>query len=183
MPGLETIVGAVKMFNNLAVKPLLALAVATGIVLFSPALLVSKLGMTTLVADYRPLFGLAFLVSCTYLLAHALVSLVQYIRDGLEARATRKARMALLQDLTPDEKSRLVPYIHDKRASVVYQITDGVVQGMVAKGILFRSTNLGHGTGFSFNIQPWVRQEIEKNVAFLDGTAQITRSTHDWMGN
>lgn len=172
MPGLETIVGAVKMFNNLAVKPLLALAVATGILLFFPAALVSRLGMTTLVTGYRSLIGLAFLVSCTYLLAHAIVSLVQYIRDGLEAKATRKARMALLQDLTPDEKIRLIPYIHQKRASVDYQITDGVVLGLVAKGILFRATNLGYGTRFSFNIQPWARQEIEKNVAFFEGAAQ-----------
>ena len=157
---MESIGEATKTFNNLAVKPLLAVALASGFLLFSSAPLVAKPGMTTLIADYRSWLGLALGISCAYLLAHALVFLAQYGRATLEARAARKARVAFLKGLTPDEKSRLVPYIHDPWASVVYQITDGVVQGLVAKGILFRAANVGHGTGFSFNIQPWVRQEI-----------------------
>ena len=169
MPSLETIVGLVKMFNNLAVRPLLAVAVASGLLLFSPAVLVARLGMITLVTDYRSWIGLALVISWAYLFAHASVFLVQLGREGLEARATRKARLTCLQDLTPDEKRRLMPYIHYKKASVVYSIADGVVQGLVAKGVLFRSTSIGQGGGFSYNIQPWARQEIERNTALLDG--------------
>lgn len=180
---IESIGEAAKTFNNLAVKPLLAVAVASGFLLFSSAPFVAKLGMTKLIADYRSWLGLALVISCAYLLAHALVFLAQHGRDTFEARATRKARMAFLKGLTPDEKGRLVPYIHDQRASVVYQITDGVVQGLVAKGILFRSANVGYGTAFSFNIQPWVRQEIEKNGALLDGATPMTTSSQRWMAN
>ncbi len=165
---IESIGNALNTLNNLAVKPLLAVAVASALLIFSPAPLAANLGITKLVAGYRSWLGLALVVSCAYLLAHALVFFARKSRDIFDARANRKTRMTYLKDLTPDEKDRLVPYIHGQKSSVVYQITDGVVQGLVAKGILFRSANVGYGTSFSFNIQPWARQEIEKNYALLD---------------
>lgn len=180
---IDSIAGVAKAFNDLAVKPLLAVAAASGFLLFSSTSLVAKMGMAKLIADYRSWLGLALVVSCAYLLAHALVFLAQHGYKTFEARAKQRARMAFLKGLTPDEKSRLVPYIIDQKASVVYQITDGVVQGLVAKGILFRSANVGYGTGFSFNIQPWARQEIEKNDALLDGATPVASSPHGWMAN
>lgn len=167
--GMDSITEAVKTFNDLAVKPLLAVAVASGTLVFAPAPMVAKLGMDKFVADYRSWLGLALVVSCAYLFAHAVVFLARDVRDKFETRAIRKAQIEYLKGLAPDEKSRLAPYIEDQRSSVVYQITDGVVRELVAKGILFRSSNVGRGTGFSFNIQPWARIEIEKNPSLLDG--------------
>ncbi len=183
MTGMEGITEAVKTFNDLAVKPLLAVVVASGALVFAPEAVITKLGMAHFVADYRSWLGLALVVSCAYLLAHALVFVAKQLRGRYEGRAIRRAQLDYLKTLAPDEKARLVPYINEQRSSVVYQITDGVVRGLVAKGILFQSSNVGHGTGFSFNIQPWVRTEIEKDPSLLDGAASGARHPQSWMTN
>lgn len=178
---MDSITEAVKTFNDLAVKPLLAVAVASGALVFAPATIVAKLGMDKFVAEHRSWLGLALLVSCAYLFAHAVVFLAREVRDKFETRAVRKAQIEYLKGLAPDEKSRLAPYIQDQKSSVVYQITDGVVHGLVAKGILFRSSDVGFGTGFSFNIQPWARIEIEKNPSLLDGATPRASRPQSWM--
>lgn len=180
---LDSINGAVKTFSELAVKPLIAIAVASGFLLFIPASVVAQLGMSKFVMDYRSWLGLAFVVSCAYLLAHAVVDLVKRVHDHFEVRAIWKAQSQYLRSLTPDERARLRPYIGEQRSSVVYQITDGVVGGLVGKGILFRSSNIGHGTGFAFNIQPWARSELEKNPSLLEGASPTQNHPQSWMGN
>jgi Super-infection exclusion protein B len=180
---LDSINGAVKTFSELAVKPLIAIAVASGFLLFIPASVVAQLGMSKFVMDYRSWLGLAFVVSCAYLLAYAVVDLVKRVHDHFEVRAIRKAQSQYLRSLTPDERARLRPYIGEQRSSVVYQITDGVVGGLVGKGILFRSSNIGHGTGFAFNIQPWARSELEKNPSLLEGASPTQNHPQSWMGN
>jgi hypothetical protein len=183
MASIGSISEAVKTFNELAVKPLLAVAVASGLLVFAPASAITKLGMDKFVTDYRSWLGFALVVSCAYLFAHAIVFIAKLVHERFEVRAIRKAQSEYLKNLTSDEKARLAPYIGGQRSSVVYQITDGVVDGLVAKGILFRSSNIGHGTGFSFNIQPWARSEIEENPALLDGAASSSNHAHGWMGN
>jgi hypothetical protein len=169
MKGTEAIAEAVKIFTDLAVKPLLAVALASGAVVFAPEPWITKLGMASFVADYRSWLGLAFVVSCAYLLAHAAVFVAITLRGRYEDWATRRAQLNCLKTLAPDEKARLVPYIRNQRSSVDYPITDGVVRGLVAKGILFRSSEVGYPNRFAFNIQPWVRTEIEKDPSLLDG--------------
>ena len=180
---MNSISEALKILNDIAVKPLLAVVMASGLLILAPTSIVAKLGMGQFVTGYRPWLGLALVVSCAYLLAHAFYFLARQSYALFESRMIQKARVEYLQRLTPDEKGRLAPYIKDQRASVVYQITDGVVQGLVAKGILFRSSNIGHGSGISFNIQPWARIEIEKNSALLDGAALRANHPQNWMKN
>lgn len=156
---------------------------ASGALVLAPPTMIAKLGMTNFVSDYRSWLGLALVVSCAYLLAHAIVFLAKQVHRRYEDKAILRIQVGYLKTLVPDEKARLLPYIHDQRSSVVYQITDGVVRGLVAKGILFRSSNVGRGTAFSFNIQPWARMEIERDPALLDGASNVSTHPQSWMGN
>lgn len=165
---IDSITDAVKAFSDIAVKPLLAVAVASGALIFAPPSLITKLSMDRLVADYRSWLGLAFVLSCAYLFSHAVVFVAKQVHDRFETNAIRKAQIGHLKDLAPDEKTRLAPYIKRQMSSVTYELTDGVVRGLVAKGILYRSSNVGRGTAFPFNIQPWARQEIERNPHLLE---------------
>ncbi|EGO95204.1 hypothetical protein APM_1967 [Acidiphilium sp. PM] len=61
--------------------------------------------------------------------------------------------------LTEDEKLFLRPYIIDGANTRMANITNGVAGGLVAKGIIFRSSNVGTVfSGFSYNLQPISRK-------------------------
>ncbi|TAM51219.1 MAG: hypothetical protein EPN57_18370 [Paraburkholderia sp.] len=172
----------IKAFGEIAVKPLLAIALGSGSLLFARPSLLDAAGMTNIVGKYRPWLGGAFTLACAYLLAHV----VKFVDDGINAwllsRNLDKRRVKWLASLAPDERGRLIPYIRDQRASVKYPIEDGVVGELVGKGILFRSSNVGHAiSGFAFNLQPWAREELEKRPELLEGAEEIQRDPLDWM--
>ena len=115
--GMNSITEAVKTFNDLAVKPLLAVAVASGLLVFAPAPIVAKLGMDKFVTDYRSWLGLALVISCAYLFAHAVDFLAKHVRNKFRSSAIRKTQIEYLKGLAPDEKSRIAPYIADQKSS------------------------------------------------------------------
>jgi hypothetical protein len=171
-----------KAFGEIAVKPLLAIALCSGFMLFASDSVLKLLSMTSLVGQYRAWLGGAFTLSCAYLLAHGLNSCAVIFIEVLNTRTLTKRRMRWLATLTPDEKNRLVPYIDSDRASVTYPVNDGVVGGLVGKGVLFRSSNVGHAiNGFPYNLQPWARDAFLKHPEYLDGAEEVIRSPHDWM--
>lgn len=173
----------VKAFGEIAVKPLLAVAFGSGFLIFGPPSIITASGMTKLVADYRPWIGGAFTLSCAYLLAHAGKYVADEVKTWRTARRQEKQRAKWLETLTPDEKARLLPYIRDKRASMTHPIGDGVVGGLQGKGIIYRSSSIGHAiSGFPYNLQPWAREALEKNPELLDGAEEIHRDPNDWMG-
>lgn len=183
MSVIKEIQDGLKAFGELAVKPLLAVALSSGFFLFSPSSLLDSAGMTDLVRDYRSWLGMAFVLSCAYLVAHA----VKYFADGLKswnkARLLNKQRLKWLRSLTPDEKARLIPYIRDERASVTYPVEDGVIGSLQRKGILSRATSIGHATrGFPYNLQSWAREVLTESPEYLDGAEEIQRTPQDWMG-
>lgn len=165
-----------KIFNNIAVKPLLAIAMASASLIFSPSSVVADLGIGWFVNHYRSWLGFALVVSFTYLCAHAIIFLAHKLRDIFISRMLRKGRIKSLKRLTPEEKLRLLPYIIDQKASTYHSINDGVINGLIAKNILFRSSNIGTMHSFPFNIQPWAREELEKNPSLL--TEERTGPNH-----
>jgi hypothetical protein len=159
----------IKAFGEIAVKPLLAIALSSGFMLFVPASVLDSLAMTKLVNEYR-----AWL--------HGIKSASDIFFQLRETRILTNQRRKWLASLTPDEKNRLLPYIEDERASVTYPIGDGVVGGLVGKGILFRSSNIGHAiSGFPYNLQPWAREVLLRHPEYLDGAEVVVRGPNDWM--
>lgn len=172
----------IKAFGEIAVKPLLAVALGSGFLLFGPSSMLGSAGMVKLVSEYRPWLGGAFVLSCAYLLAHAVKYFADVIKAWQGARSLDKQRAKWLKSLTPDEKGRLIPYIRDERASVTYPVGDGVVGGLQGKGILYRASNIGHAiSGFPYNLQPWAREILTEHPEYLDGAEEVKRAHHDWM--
>lgn len=173
---------AVKAFGEIAVKPLLAVAVGAGFLIFVPTSVLDVLGVVKLVKEFRPWLGIAFTLSCAYLLAHGVIYVWNAFKQWHATRRTQKRRERALLRLTPDEKARLAPYILGRKASVTYAIGDGVVGGLEAKRILYRSSAIGHAiSGFPYNLEQWARESLEKNPSLLDGALQQATEPHAWM--
>ncbi|MBN9094634.1 superinfection exclusion B family protein [Pandoraea sp. XJJ-1] len=148
----------IKAVGQIAVKPLLAIAFASGALLYAPAHLVDAAGLVDFLTKYRMWVGVALLASCAYLLAHGLTWIFNVLGSWLGDARMRKVRRKWLTTLTPDEKAVLVPYIRNQAASIDYSLNDGAVRGLEGKGVLYRASSVSYGLNFPFNMQPWARE-------------------------
>jgi hypothetical protein len=70
--------------------------------------------------------------------------------------------------LTPDEQLVLAPYIFGRETTQNFHLENGVVGGLVAKGILYHASRMGHlRTGFAFNLHDWARDYLTANQHLL----------------
>jgi len=161
------IADGIKAVGQIAVKPLLAIALCSGALLYAPAHLVVAAGLTDFVTKYRMWIGLSLVASCAYLVAHGLSWFFNVIGSMLDDARMRKARRKWLTTLTPDEKAVLIPYIRDQAASVTYSLNDGAVRGLEGKGVLYRASSVSYGLGFPFNMQPWAREILSAEPELL----------------
>jgi hypothetical protein len=157
-------------FASLAPRPLIAVGVATGIILLVPDGIAQKLGVDTFRAMYRGYLGAAFILSWSYLVAH----LVWWFRGRVAAwhlsRRKRLIRERWLHELTPAEKSYLAPYILQDVTTRQFQIEDGVANGLAAKEILARASQVGSMVdGFAYAIQPWAKRYLKGHPDLLAG--------------
>lgn len=77
---------------------------------------------------------------------------------------------ASLNILTPEEKGYLIPFMLDGKNTIYIGIQDGIIASLCAKGITYRASSVGDQlNGFAFNLHPWARQHLTKNLHLLDG--------------
>ena len=147
--------------------PLFAIVLATTLFLFLPGQIAETLGITELRTEYRLWLGLAWLGSLSILSAQGLSAAVQTTRKRLEWRRNLKRLEQSLHNLAPPEKTFLRGYIDNDTRTQKADIMDGVVNGLVAGKVVFRSASVGYGTRFSFNIQPWAWDYLKAHPELL----------------
>jgi hypothetical protein len=152
MDWLSQAIGAIA---KLAPAPLLAVAIATAIVLFVPDSLAVILGIDAFRSANRGFIGGAFIFSWSYLAVHFLWWLRKLIVDAWSRRKDRLTREKQLDSLTPEEQGYLAPYVNDSVNTQNFPVEDGVVGGLLAKGVVYRSSNVFDMLeGVPYNIQP-----------------------------
>ena len=166
-----------KLLDALKLSPriLLGVAIATGVALFAPIAFLKQLGLENLVASGRGWIGAAFLISAALFLAYALTKPAEMIATQIgQWSALRKARKSLKQ-LSPQEKRVLKDYLDRKESIRTYQISDGVVQGLYRKQILYLPSSVSvHGQWFAYNIQTWAYEHLTKQPQLLEGLLRLT---------
>ena len=155
-----------KLISGLKLSPYIffGLAIATGIVLFSPAATVATLGVRPLVDGYRVWIGGVFILSASIFVSSVAAKLPKIIGQHFqEWWNLRKARQSLLE-LSDPERSLLAQYVRKNTTTLSFAISDGIVGGLVGKTMLYRASNVGHPGSYSFdyNVQPWVWREISR---------------------
>ena len=91
--------------------------------------------------------------------------------QGHKEKKGLKQCQEMLQQLTPEEKGYLVPFIFEQKNSVYVGMDDGVMAGLVAKGITYRASNMGSMLeGFAHNLQPWARSYLGQHAELLEGS-------------
>jgi hypothetical protein len=180
---------------KLAPKYFAPVGVVAGALLFVPTEFLHLLGVAQMAQDNRAVIGLTFLFCAAVLLVAALQWAVVPFKSAWRKRSAEKASATLKRNfervmrerlgrLTEDEKQILRFYVVRQTRTNYLRIDDGVVQGLAAAKIIFRSANMGDfHAGFAHNINEVAWQLLNEDQALLVGTTnlyRIDKSDTDW---
>ena len=148
---------------KLSPRHLLSLSLFAGYLVFAPQRWLATLGIVGLVSNYRPYFGVAFLLSTALLLSAAIAAVYDWVKRKRKEATFLRSRRERLHHLSEPEKDILRGYIEGQTRTQYHHMSDGIASGLVAEGILFRASNLSRFWDvFAYNIQPWAWEYLNK---------------------
>ncbi len=144
----------IQNFLSLNTRKALTLAIAAYLLVFLPARFLSVLGLVELRDQYRIWLGGVALTSTAWLVAAGVINVGESGRVRLKRWRRRGGIERALQQLTPVEQGYLEEYIDAQTTTRNFDFTDGVVVGLVRKGIIFspsRYSRMGPYTDFNID--------------------------------
>jgi hypothetical protein len=145
--------------------------IAASLLLFLPDPLISLVGLAEARSEHRTLAGATLLISASLLAADLLLLIGRAIRRRHRERLLDRNIRERLHELTFEEKQFLRPYIHEGVNSMYASYYDGLPNGLEAKSIIFRASNMstpGVSMNFPWNLQPIARRLLTQNPHLLD---------------
>jgi hypothetical protein len=171
-------------FLKLAPHYLTTVALISGALLFAPAPWLEHLGTTSLVTENRQWLGLAFITSTVLCLVAWTTSLWRWLRKSAARRSRHKHTLRRLHELTEDEKQILRYFLAKNTRANTLRLDDGVVQGLVRAGIIYRSAAIGNLLeGFAHNISDVAWDYLHEHPELLLGATNTYRNdelAYDW---
>lgn len=174
---LSEVIKSVLEFLKVAPRYFVAVAIITAFLLFAPVEWLERIGLSSFVSDNRKWLGLALLVSAVLWGVYAVSSAGKAVqRVARRSRLERKV-VSKLRSLTEDEKQILRYYLENNTRANTLRVDDGVVQGLVASRIIFRSASMGSVIeGFAHNISDLAWDYLHCYPEILDGTTNYCRT-------
>ena len=126
-----------------------------------------RLSLLHLVMQYRPWLAVIGLFAAAILSSELLTASGNAIYRRYRLWRGHHVSMDYLQ---PDRgrEGVLRDYVKNDTETRYFDIGDGVVSGLVMKGLLYQGGSVGHLiSGFPFNIQPWVRHHLLSHPQLL----------------
>ncbi|QDI05423.1 hypothetical protein E4A48_18645 [Xanthomonas cerealis pv. cerealis] len=164
-------------FLKLAPRYLIAVAIVSGALLFLPDTWLQRIGLDKFVTANRQWLGLTFLVSAVLWCVSAISTCWDWAAGQFFQRSVRKHIAQKLCSLTEDEKQILRYYFAKETRANMLKVDDGVVQGLVANRIIYRSASMGSLLeGFAHNITDAAWDYIHANPHILQGTTNTYRT-------
>ena len=153
-------------FRKIPPAFLLAIATILGLIRFLPEEMAKTLAVYEFRIKHSIWIGPTFWLAVVFLVVHLFIYLKQKYSQGQQLKNMQKQ----LHQLTPEEKGYLLPYIKEQRNTIYVGPEDGIMNGLVAKGIICRISDSGTLTeGFPFNLESWAREYLVINTNLLDG--------------
>jgi len=167
----EAILAQVSALRPVAWPAALVIGLATGVLIFAPESVLTKLGLGEFTGNPSPSVGLFFPLSVSVIGAELAVACVSWFRKWKKSSNYRKTVRHHLKLLSGDEKELMRQFIKGDLATINCPLSDGTANLLQSKGILTRSSNVGMaGTKdvFPFSIQPIARKHLLKKPQIID---------------
>ena len=152
---------------KLSPKYLIPIFLASGFLLFSPPQYSETLGLDKLIILYRSWIGLVFLLSSTLLFSHAISQIWSWVTKKYGAKKRLISLKKRLGNLTVEEKKILNAYISNQTRTQVLDLENGIVNGLIQEGIIYRVSPIVRVTLTACNIQPWAWDFLNENKHLL----------------
>lgn len=150
----------------------LAFGVATGLLLFAPPDLLRTTGLGEFVDRYRGALGGVFLLSIVGLIVSAMLHGAQAVTSWHKGRKQAAELHGRFKSLTPEERRLLARFFVNQSKTQVLAINNGVTQGLVHAGIIYRSANINRREylepSFAHNVQPWAWDYLQTRQHLLE---------------
>ncbi|HDZ48225.1 hypothetical protein LCGC14_0209820 [marine sediment metagenome] len=153
---------------KLSGKHALVLFLISSVLLFGSEELINTLGLLEAREAVKPWLGVVWLVSLSITAADSIYLVFKWVKKRIEWRVNLKRLQKGLHNLTPEEKAFLSGYITNNTRTQSAHYNDGMINGLVAATIIYRSSNLSqYHTTFPYNIQPWAWEYLQKHPEVL----------------
>lgn len=164
-------------FLKLAPRYLIALGVIAATLLFSEDEFLKFLGVFQFARDNRPILGLTLVVTISLFTVSVMADTIAAAKRKWRGRNFNRRVINRLNRLTEDEKQILRYYFAEQTRANSLRIDDGVVQELVAEGIIYRSASLGNMLeGFAHNISDIAWDYLHGHPHLLNGTTNTYRT-------
>lgn len=174
---LEELTKSALEFLKLAPRYLIAVALISGVLLFLSESWLERIGLDVFAKVNRQWLGLTFLISITLWGVAVISDCWGWFSNKLFQRKYEQHIIRKLHELTEDEKQILRYYVAKNTRANMLKVDDGVVQGLVADHIIYRSASMGNILeGFAHNITDFVWDYIHANLDVLQGTTNFYRT-------
>src|SRR6266567_5133442 len=134
-----------------------AVLIVCTLLLLLPSSVMQKMGLSEIRQYFLPWISLGAIFSAAVLA----VEFGAWLKIPLNSFQEQKNRKAVLLSLTPPEMQIIADYFRKETDTQYFSMEDGIVGGLVAKGLIYLSSNISTDfTTFAYNLQPWVRETI-----------------------
>ena len=164
-------------FLKLTPRYLVALGVVAAFLLFIPENILKNLAIHDFAKNYRPWISFVLLISSALLVVTSAIWTTKRIQKWWRRRNFDLKIIESLNILTEDEKQILRFYIAEQTKTNTLRFDDGIVNGLVSKGIIYRSASVGtlfEGSAHNISELAWNYLNIHPHV--LEGTTNTYRT-------
>lgn len=139
---------------NVPIAYMVSLSLCIAAILFAPEQWAKQLYLDAFRDNFGPFLGAGLVLLVFLFLGRSIKMVVDKLTRWLNNRKEDRLLQGHLKELTPEEKAYLVPFIADQKNTVHARIQDGIMNGLEAKMIVGRASNLGelYGRGFPYNL-------------------------------
>jgi hypothetical protein len=144
---------------------------------FGPENIFKKLSIYDFTQNYRPWLSIVFILASAPLIVTIAIEITKWAKRWWRERQFYNRMSERLDSLTEDGKQILRFYIAEQTRSNVLRIDDGIVQGLVSAGIIYRAASVGNMLeGFSYNISDFAWNYLCVNPHLREGTTSKYRT-------
>jgi hypothetical protein len=170
---LKTVLDVLK----LAPRYLVSLGIIAALFLFLPDKSLKWFGIYDFAQHYRPWLSVVFISTGVLFIVDRSIAVRGWARHKKQVARFSESRLQRLHRLTEDEKQILRFYIAKQTRANMLRVDDGIVQGLVSAGIIYRSTTLGNVLeGFAHNISDFAWDYLHEHPELLSGTTNFYRT-------
>ena len=166
-----------KEILSLDYRSLFILACVSWVIVFLPINIWQEIGLVNLWQQFHPFIFIVGLISTVWLVSRGLYDLIIAILSKIKEQRDGEK---LILTLSRVEKEILARYMIEDTTTLAFDASDGVVNGLMAKGILYRASQLSNPLSFDFdvNIQIWAWQYLKAHPNFLQGVTLNKAKRH-----